>query len=384
MIGKPSHLRGAWALLSLLVAIGCSRDPAEQGPSVARISSVPAKQTGKPVSLVDLRKRIDTIIEFTGARHLNPKVNNAWHIVHGLLAFGHDLRIEVDGRAVPALDWLLAGGEMKGWDIEPGEKGLVSKMDPGTKAGQGHPDQWLGYLSQSGIGPDTRLILKGETFKVADLISQAQWDIRDGMEGTWTLMALGTYLSPEATWRAKDGGEWSLERLIAMESEQDLAESACGGSHRMYSIATALKRYREGGGPLTGGWKKAHSKVQQAIQDARRFQGPDGGFSTRFFQEPLGPGDLGLRISTTGHVLEFLCVALSDDELREDWVTSAVVYLSDLLEATRTKSLECGGLYHAAHSLKLYRARRFGSADSPVSASGAISRSDAAPVIPTR
>ena len=67
---------------------------------------------------------------------------------------------------------------------------------------QGHPDQWLGYLSQCGLAPcgrggvplDARLVVNGRDFTVADLLSQAQADIAPGQEATWTLMAFSSYL----------------------------------------------------------------------------------------------------------------------------------------------------------------------------------------------
>jgi len=67
-----------------------------------------------------------------------------------------------------------------------------------------------------------------------------------------------------------------------------------------------------------------------------------------------------LRISTTGHAFEFLNIALSDEELREPWVTRAAMHLLDCFEKTQDFDLECGALYHAAHGLDLYRTRRFG------------------------
>jgi hypothetical protein len=53
-------------------------------------------------------------------------------------------------------------------------------------------------------------------------------------------------------------------------------------------------------------------------------------------------------------------MAMTDEEVREAWMTKAAVALCDLLEATREMELECGALYHAAHGLILYRERLFG------------------------
>jgi hypothetical protein len=55
-----------------------------------------------------------------------------------------------------------------------------------------------------------------------------------------------------------------------------------------------------------------------------------------------------------------MTVALSDEQLKEPWMTRALEYLLDAFEATEGDDLECGGLYHAAHGLMIYRERRFG------------------------
>jgi hypothetical protein len=248
--------------------------------------------------------------------------------------------------------------------LRKGDHGVVAVVEAGSKTGQGHPDQWLGYLSQCGLVADDVIVVGGEKFTLRDLVTQAQWDIYDGMEATWTLMAFDTYLPPDAEWTAKDGSKWTIERIVGMEADQDLNDSACGGTHRMYALAKALNRYLENGGNLAeggnGSWERAQRKIDNAVATIRSFQQPDGSFSTNYFSRAATSPDLADRISTTGHSLEFLTVALDDEELAEPWVTSAAVHLLDCLEKTQNFDLECGALYHAAHALDLYRGRRFG------------------------
>ena len=93
-------------------------------------------------------------------------------------------------------------------------------LEAGSKTGEGHPDQWLGYLSQCGVQLDDPLVVGGKTYHVRDVLTQAQWDIYDGMEASWTLMAAITYLPLNDKWKAKDGSEWSIERIVKMETAQ--------------------------------------------------------------------------------------------------------------------------------------------------------------------
>jgi hypothetical protein len=345
----------AVGLAACAVCTGCSRS--------ADVSTAQVKPTAANLPSDDqLRRELDEVLDFTFQRKLDAQVNAAWQIVHGIMAFGPAYEVRVDGQVRPALDWLLTGGALRGWTLERGDVGVRAVLDPGSKTGQGHPDQWLGYLSHCQLAPDQPIVVQGETRRLQELLDQARWDIRDGQECSWTLMALSTYLPSGEKWKAKDGQEWDLERIIAFETAQDLNTSACGGTHRMYGIALGLQHYLEQnpGVKLQGGWLAAEQKVREQVAKAREYQQPSGALSTNYFSRPGNAPDLGLQLGSTGHTLEFLTVALDDEEIKAPWVASAAVFLCKLLRQTRDEDLECGALYHAAHGLHLYRERRFG------------------------
>ncbi len=278
--------------------------------------------------------------------------------------YGRDFQIYHDGKLVGAIDYLLGGGRLRGWNLRKGDHGVVAVLEGGSKTGQGHPDQWLGYLSQVGISLDEPLVVGGETFQVRDLLTQAQWDIYDGMEATWTLMAFSRYLPLDTSWTAKDGTTWTIPRVVRMEASQPLGYSACGGTHRLYGLTVELNRYLAEGGKLDASadpaWLMADEKIRDAVDAAHEYQQPDGSLSTGFFDRPSTSAEVDKRMASTGHILEFLMVALDDDELEQPWVKRAAVHLVECFEKTKRFDLECGALYHAARGLELYRMRRFG------------------------
>jgi len=193
---------------------------------------------------------------------------------------------------------------------------------------------------------------------VADLLAQAQHDIRAGQEATWTLMALSAWLPPDAMWTAGDGERWTTERVVKMEAAADIPSAACGGAHRLYGLAAAVDAHRRATGePPSGGWADAAHVVDASLERARRFQQPDGSFAVRPFERPGTSPDVFDRLSATGHVLEVLAVSLDDERLAEPWVRRAAERLVSLMEQTADLDVECGGLYHAAHGLALYRSR---------------------------
>jgi hypothetical protein len=328
-------------------------------------------QPAAPIASDALRLRIDDAINYTlNQRLMTTRDQAAWQVVHGLEAFGRDLKIEADGETVGALDYLFKGNPLKGWLLRPGDKfpdgstGIIAVLEPGSKTGEGHPDQWLGYLSQCGVQLDDPLVVGGSTYHVRDLLNQAKWDIYDGMEASWTLMAAVTFLPLDEKWKAKDGGEWSIERIVGMEAAQRPGSGGCYDSHRLYALALAVNRYRKETGKspdkLTGAWLAARLRIEQAIDKVKDWELPDGTLSTSFFSRAAYFPDIGSRLYAAGHTLEFVDVALPPEQLTDDWVVRAVNRLCDLLDQTRGMNPECGMLYHASHGLMLYRNARWG------------------------
>ncbi len=353
----PAVCTAVWGAVILLAA-GCGQ-PAAPPPVV-------------PPDRPELCRRIDAVLaQARDTRRLDAAVHGAWQAVHGILAFGPELPLAHDGEVSPALDYLLGGGRMTGWLLRPGTPGVVAVVEEGSTMGQGHPDQWLGYLSQCGVATggdglvgglplDTKLMVGNSERTLADLFTQARHDIRPGQECSWTLMALTAYLPVDAAWEAGDGRRWTTEDVVRMEAEADILGAACGGSHRLYGLATAVNAYRAAhpeGPPAESGWAAAEDVLADCIDRARRFQQPDGSFSVDYFERPAASPDAFATLGATGHVFEVLALVLDDDSLAEPWVTRAATRLVTLLERTADVDVECGALYHAAHGLAIYRRR---------------------------
>lgn len=349
-------LAGWFAAITVAAAAaGCGTPAGRAGDAV----------TGESADRAGLCARIDRAVAHArDGRLLDQRVNGAWQVVHGILAFGDELPLATADGKTKALTWLLDGGGLRGWRLRPGNQGVIATIEEGSTTGQGHPDQWIGYLAQcglEGVSVDTPITVNGEPHTLRDLLTQAQADIRPGREATWTLMALAAWLPPESVWTAGDGRRWTVEDVVAMEAAADIDGAACGGCHRLYSLVAALAAHREKSpepaGRVRGGWAEAEARIESCIEIARRHQQPDGSFSVHFFERPGTSADVFARLGSTGHIFEFLVAALDDRRLAEPWVTRAATRLVTLLEQTADVDVECGALYHAIHGLRLYRER---------------------------
>jgi hypothetical protein len=364
-----------FCLLAVVLAIAVS------GCEVKKPTPAGATSAADAAAMSDdeIRTMLDKAIEHAyRSRHLNSIDHAAWQIFHGVLAYGDDFLIyDGDGNLVRATDYALAGNRITGWTLRPGtpnlldgRQGLVAVVEPavdGLAAGQGHKDQWLAVLAQADLPTDREVVLGEQKFTMGDLVAQSLNDIHNHPELSWSIIGLSRYVPLDQKWTAGDGTEWSIERIARHEAEQDIDNSACGGTHRMIGMTMAVNRRREAAGPIdpagNDGWSLAYRRIQEKIKLAQTYQQEDGSYSAAYFRRAARTPDSGEQLGTSGHTLEFLSLALDDEQLQQPWVTRGVVHMCRLLEITKDLELDCGKLYHAMHGLVLYRQRRFGPLD---------------------
>ena len=350
--------------IASLLLVGCPLNGVPIAPVVT--------ETDRDVALDSLVER--TLQSNLRSRWLGTDMHGAWQVFHGILAYGKDFRVRTGEGDVSALDHLLSGGRVDGFQPrrgdmigDPPRAGMRLDIQPTTKIGQGHYDQWLAVMLQSGLDAESEIQIGHETYTMLDWLRQAEYDVPLNLqlEFSWTIIALVALHDTNHTWVARDGERYSTEFLLAIELDQDLESSVCGGTHRLIGIAMALNRRREEGRAITGVWRQADDLVKAAIEAARKNQNADGSFSVAYLHRPGWTRDLGETLGTTGHVLEFLSIAASDETLREPWVRRSVRRVCEVLTKCHDVDLECGVLYHALHGLAEYQKRTVSDAREP-------------------
>jgi len=345
--------------------------------------SDPAVITAEPLAVIGgdaesrLRRRIDLVLDQNLThRRLAVDQQSAWQIMHGVLAYGRDFTVDASGQPVNAVDYVLAGGFVDGLVLRSGDlfdadvvgdaesnakdtRGIRADLNPGTKLGQGHRDQWLAYLAACELPEDQIVQTIDGPRRLSNWLRQIEWDVPMNFEReySWTLMSLVPYRTSDHRWTARDGQDYSIESLLKSEVAMLSPSSACGGSHRLTAIAIAVKARRDEGKPMTGTWADAALLIETAMEQAIEFRSVDGTFSSQYFERPGRSLDLAVNIGATGHTLEFFAVAAPDELLATEAITRAANRLCEMLEQTATIDLECGALYHAISGLQIYRRR---------------------------
>jgi hypothetical protein len=251
---------------------------------------------------------------------------------------------------------------VRGLEFTTTGDGLDVTTMPGSGVGQGHQDQFIAELAQWGMPLDRKFRVGAKDYTFADFVrhSKARARIGGGQELSWTILILGQYFGTDIEWTNSAGEKLKYADLLRYELEQPMDNAACGGTHRLFDLTWVYHLHRAKGGQKVGIWKEVADKLAYYKELAHKHQNPDGSFSSKYVVEKGFSDNSEIRIATTGHVLEWLSLMLSDRELTAPWMQEAVNVLTRTILEHRSDPIDGGALYHAVHGLRIYRQRVFG------------------------
>ncbi len=335
---------------------GCGNAPQAESNADSTETSIDTRDLESPEELL---KKVEQAIELARKQyHLESDKHSPWEIYHGMLAFRKDYEIQKEGKNVNALEWISSGVY---FDKEPWfqKTEFGGRAHPYTKSNafEGHKNQSLAILAMADVPLDHQFQTPDGPITVAEIVHNAQKEMQENEEVTWSLWGLVHYLGPDASWQDKKGEEWHMEDLVYMQNQTLTNDSACGGTHALFALAYARNTYRDSGQRLRGYWLEADQKLQRYIEEARAMQNYDGSFSYDYFFQKSASENFQERLETTGHTLEFLMMALPDERLNEEWVRKAISLLANDLIENKDEKVDYSALYHAIDGLVIYRDR---------------------------
>jgi hypothetical protein len=316
---------------------------------------------------VMLRDKVRRVLKHYYNNPLNTGNRSPWEVMHAMLAYEVHSRIRQEGpqgEPITTVGWLCFNQPCKGRTLmylnENGD--LRVKVGPAL---QGHHGQLLALLAQARVRSDYPMRVEGKEFTVADLIEMEKATCYPRTELTFKLIGLQRYLDINAKWMNDQGMAWDFPTLLREEMRQPVRTAACGGTHRLSGLILTVKKCQRSGLTVDGEFAAAAKFVANYQNYAYRLQNRDGSFSTEWFKGPGADADIDRRLKTTGHQLEFLIYAASDEQLTNYRMVRAVNYLSNIMWANRGRDWEAGPLGHAIHALVLYDRLVFAPHDQP-------------------
>ncbi|PQO40927.1 hypothetical protein [Blastopirellula marina] len=328
---------------------------------VAKPEIKPIPETPLPQSVQALQPRIARVLDYYYQYQMTDAgKHDVWETMHGFLPYGVDSQIRTPEYRQPvnAIGWICWNKPCRGhrlFEIKNGK--LIPRQGPRV---QGHHGQFLAMLAQSYVPASFEIQAGGQQFTVQDIIEFEKETCVPKSELTFKLISLSHYLPADATWKSRDGQDWSLQRLLEEEIQQKVVGAACGGTHRLTGIAFAVAARKKAGLPMEGIWERADEYLQQYHAHTFRIQNTDGSFSTNWFEGRGMDRDVDRRLQTTGHILEFLILSLPQEELTSPKIVNAVNYLTTILERNPRHEWSIGPKGHALHALVLYDQLVFG------------------------
>jgi beta-lactamase regulating signal transducer with metallopeptidase domain len=293
-------------------------------------------------------------------RLLSTKDHTPWQIMSGIEGLRRDMLLKDVKTTVNAFEWIQSGPT---YQDEP----LFQKTEHGGRAHpfskpyvfEGHINQFFSKLAACRLPLDTQFGTPDGLITIQNMIDHAKMVVNDKEEVTWTLLALCRYLPPDAKWTNAKGEEWSIERLVDVEVGKPVGgpTSPNGGTDGLYALSVAREEYLQSGKPLQGTWLKADEKIRKYIDVAKSQQNPDGMLSSDFFRSSKRKDDFDKRLASSGHLLQFLMHAVSDEQLKEDWIRRAVEATANDIQVNRKEYVSCDPLFTATEALTTYLER---------------------------
>jgi hypothetical protein len=355
-----------FCLTAIFAAVSCAPQSDVPRTRGNMASVTPETVVELPDSLqsvpTNLKTRIDAALDNVSRRDLLT-THGFWTVFHGILGMGPEVTLlDPDtGKRVKALDHICSGAALRGLYFDPQADGLDVRTLEGTGVGQGHQDQFIAEMAQWGMAKERKFVVGGKEFTYADFLrhSRDRTSVKSTQELSWAILIIGQYFGTDLRWTNTAGDQLKFEDVVRYELDQPIETAACGGTHRLFGLTWAYHLYRAKGGAKTGVWKDVADKIDRYKAQAHKFQNPDGAFSSNYVSKPGETKDSQIRIGSTGHVLEWLSLAMTDQELTQPWMQEAANALALMILRHRSDPIDGGALYHAVHGLHIYRSRVF-------------------------
>lgn len=349
-----------------LASITCA--PVKERAEVAATAPQTAPTEAIPIAPREakdpMRARIETAIQHVRQRELLTSTG-FWTVFHGILGLGPDitLRDPDTGKLYNAVDYIAEGRDLRGVGILPTKHGLDVEWGRTIGVSQGHQDQFVCEMGQWGMPPDRKFVVFGKDYKFLDFVNHAQMraSVTKNQELSWAIALLAQYKGVDMpAWENMYGEKLTLHDMVRYELDGSVEQAPCGGTHRLFGLTWVYHLHLQNGGTTEGIWKDIAAKTAKYRDLAKKNQNADGSFSTSYFGGPGSAADKLVRIGTTGHILEWLALALSDEDLKQEWVQRAANALALMILDLQDQPIDGGALYHAVHGLQIYYARVYG------------------------
>ena len=293
--------------------------------------------------------------------------DDPWLIFHGILCEGKDLKLidPTSGHNVPVLKYIEGGGgqERRLLETNTTQSTVRFRTSRVPMLYEDHFCQFLYVLALSGFGKGTYINTGegGSSGGLEQVFDTALSDVTQLHDLSWFLPTWCVLGGP-SQWTTRFGESVTFDSLVRqhMGNRNEPRCQACRGTHWCLALAYVLKSSE--GLLSVESRKAAETTMGQMLRLAATAMDDSGGFrlnwnTSRENQSAEQLLDGRARLGHQGHMLEWVIVSISKEELQDsEWVHRAVEWLLRELEENSDK-VKYGEHAHAVRAVKLYHDR---------------------------
>jgi hypothetical protein len=232
---------------------------------------------------------------------------------------------------------------------------------------QRRPASFLALLAMSNIMPNYELKVNSVNYSIGHLIASEKAAVSKGSNMSMALVGLSFYGEAGEQWKNEMGETWNIDRMVTEELNRSIDQGSSDVTDWLLGLTAAVKLYEEEGKAIRGPMALAKRQLGTYHEFVLSVQNDQYLWHPKFFLFKGSNPDVYETLYSSGHILRWLLLSLSDKELNDPRVTRSVASLmstvnripTNLAAGTMTdRQLE--GLALSLHALSIYYQRVFG------------------------
>ncbi|MDR3196713.1 MAG: hypothetical protein LBU34_02490 [Planctomycetaceae bacterium] len=325
-----------------------------------------------------LKKSIRTTLAANTKRALTTQNNTPGDVLLMALPYGADAKVyqpallaDPRDKTAPKGSYIYSIGTLC-WNYPCSGKTLLrsdgKRVYARVGAGfQRRPASFLALLAMSNIMPNYELKVNSGNYSIGHLIASEKAAVSKGSNMSMALVGLSFYGEAGEHWKNEMGETWTIERMVTEELNRSIDQGSSDVTDWLLGLTAAVKLYEEESKAIRGPMALAKRQLGTYHDFVLSVQNDQYLWHPKFFLFKGTTPDVYETLYSSGHILRWLLLSLSDKELKDPRVTRAVTSLlshinripANVVAGTMTdRQLEALAL--SLHALSIYNQRVFG------------------------
>jgi hypothetical protein len=232
---------------------------------------------------------------------------------------------------------------------------------------QRRPASFLALLAMSNIMPNYELKVNGANYSIGHLIASEKAAVSKGSNLSMALVGLSFYGEAGDQWKNEIGETWNIERMVTEELNRSIDQGSSDVTDWLLGLTAAVKLYEEESKAVRGPMALAKRQLGTYHEFVLSVQNDQYLWHPKFFLFKGTNPDNFETLYSSGHILRWLLLSLSDRELNDSRVIRSVTSLMAAVNRVPTNigagtmtDRQLEGLAVSLHALSIYNQRVFG------------------------